>query len=84
MQSPLTAALDIEYPIVQALATEEANVHEIDRERVTDAAETETAYSTVFSEGWPGVPHRVLENETPLCLTRLRRRRHRERSPQLR
>ena len=46
------------------LATGEANVHEVYRERVTDAAETETAYGTVFSEGWPGVPHRVLENET--------------------
>ncbi len=46
------------------LATAEANVHETYRERVTDADETETVYGTIFDEGWPGVPHRVLENET--------------------
>jgi len=46
------------------LATEEANVHEAYRERVTGADETETAFGEVFDEGWPETPHRVLENET--------------------
>jgi len=30
---------------------------------VVAASETGTAYGTLFDEGWPGVPHRVLENE---------------------
>lgn len=46
------------------VATREANVHEHYRERITDAAETDTLYSTLFDEGWPDAPHRVLENET--------------------
>jgi nitronate monooxygenase len=46
------------------LATEEAYVHQLYRQRVLDADETETVYSTLFDEGWPGVPHRVLENTT--------------------
>jgi nitronate monooxygenase len=45
------------------LATEEARVHRQYRERVLDAAETETVYGTPFDEGWPGVPHRVLRTE---------------------
>jgi len=45
------------------LATREARVHERYRERVVEAGETETAYGTLFDEGWPEVPHRVLENE---------------------
>jgi len=46
------------------LATEEANVHRLYRQRVVSAEETETVYSTAFDEGWPETPHRVLENET--------------------
>ncbi|TQQ82960.1 nitronate monooxygenase [Halonotius terrestris] len=46
------------------LATEEAQIHRLYRQRVVDAAETETVYSTLFDEGWPDMPHRVLENET--------------------
>jgi len=46
------------------LATEEANVHRLYRQRVVDAAETETVYATLFDEGWPEMPHRVLENDT--------------------
>lgn len=46
------------------LATEEAHVHRQYRQRVIDATETETVYATLFDEGWPETPHRVLENET--------------------
>jgi len=46
------------------LATEEANIHRRYRERVIEADETETVYATLFDKGWPGMPHRVLENET--------------------
>jgi nitronate monooxygenase len=46
------------------LATEEANAHRAYRERVTGTDETETAYTDLFDKGWPGTPHRVVENET--------------------
>ncbi|MGA9403225.1 NAD(P)H-dependent flavin oxidoreductase [Haladaptatus sp.] len=46
------------------LATEEANVHRRYRRRVIEANETETVYATLFDEGWPEVPHRVIENAT--------------------
>ena len=46
------------------LATEEVHVHRLYRRQVLDATETDTVYSTLFDEGWPDVPHRVLENET--------------------
>lgn len=46
------------------VATAEARVHDRYRERVVDAEETETVYSTLFDRGWPDVPHRVIENET--------------------
>jgi len=46
------------------VATEEANVHRTYRERVTDAEETATVYTRLFDKGWPGTPHRVVENGT--------------------
>ncbi|WP_049915879.1 NAD(P)H-dependent flavin oxidoreductase [Natrialba taiwanensis] len=46
------------------LATPEARVHRLYRQRVLDASETETVYATLYDEGWPNAPHRVLENET--------------------
>lgn len=46
------------------LATEEAYVHRLYRQQVIDAEETDTVYSTLFDEGWPDVPHRVIENAT--------------------
>lgn len=46
------------------VGTQEACVHDRYRERVVDAEETDTAYSTLFDRGWPDVPHRVLENDT--------------------
>jgi nitronate monooxygenase len=44
------------------LATEEAHVHRRYRRRVLEANETETVHSTLFDDGWPNVPHRVIEN----------------------
>jgi nitronate monooxygenase len=46
------------------LATEEAHVHCLYRERVLNATETDTVHGQPYPEGWPGVDHRVLENET--------------------
>ncbi|AUV81402.1 2-nitropropane dioxygenase [Salinigranum rubrum] len=46
------------------LLTEEAYVHRLYRRRVIEAEETDTVYSTLFDEGWPDVPHRVIENGT--------------------
>lgn len=46
------------------LATEEAHVHRLYQQRVLEADETETVYSTLFDQGWPEVPHRVIENTT--------------------
>jgi nitronate monooxygenase len=46
------------------VATEEANVHDRYRHRVTEAAETETVAGTPYDRGWPDVPHRVLRNAT--------------------
>lgn len=46
------------------LATEEAHVHRLYRQRVIEADETETVYVTLFDEGWSEVPHRVIENTT--------------------
>lgn len=46
------------------LATDEAAVHRLYRQRVLDADETATVYGTPYDDGWPGVPHRVLANET--------------------
>jgi len=33
-------------------------------EVLTGTDETETAYTDLFDKGWPGTPHRVVENET--------------------
>ncbi|RKD97642.1 NAD(P)H-dependent flavin oxidoreductase [Halopiger aswanensis] len=46
------------------VATEEATVHEEYRRRLAESNETGTEYTTLFDKGWPGTPHRVLENET--------------------
>ena len=46
------------------LATEEANVHRLYRQRVLQAAETDTVFGTPFDDGWPDAPHRVIENGT--------------------
>ncbi|PSP89967.1 2-nitropropane dioxygenase [Halobacteriales archaeon QS_4_66_20] len=59
----LTLGADGAWLGTRFLATQEARVHERYRERVTAADETETVYGTLFDDGWPDVPHRVLENE---------------------
>jgi len=46
------------------LATEEANIAEAYRERVTTADESETVRTDLFDIGWPDQPHRVLRNST--------------------
>jgi len=46
------------------VATEEARTHEVYREVVTDATETDTVASTLFDRGWPDATHRVVENST--------------------
>lgn len=60
----LTLGADAAWLGTRFLATEEASVHRVYRERVLEAGETETVRSTLFDEGWPDVPHRVLENAT--------------------
>lgn len=60
----LTLGADGAWLGTRFLTTEEANIHRLYRRRVIEAAEDETVYSTLFDGGWPGVSHRVIENET--------------------
>lgn len=46
------------------VATEEAAVADRYRERLRESDGTDTRLTTAFDKGWPGMPHRVLENET--------------------
>jgi len=46
------------------VATEEANVADEYRDRVTAADETDTVRTALFDVGWPDRPHRVLRNST--------------------
>ena len=46
------------------LASQEAQVHPLYVEKVLQATETETVYSSVFDSGWPNAPHRTLRNST--------------------
>lgn len=46
------------------LATPEASIHPRYRERLLEAAETDTVHSRLFDVGWPDAPHRVLRNAT--------------------
>lgn len=46
------------------LASREAAVHPVYRQRVLGASETDTVYSHLFDIGWPDAPHRVLRNST--------------------
>ncbi|MWV39743.1 nitronate monooxygenase [Natrialba sp. INN-245] len=46
------------------VATTQASVHETYRERVIESDETDTRYTTLYDKGWPGMPHRMLENGT--------------------
>jgi nitronate monooxygenase len=46
------------------LASQEANVHLLYKEKVLQAAETDTVYSRLFDGGWPDAPLRTLRNST--------------------
>jgi nitronate monooxygenase/enoyl-[acyl-carrier protein] reductase II len=46
------------------LVAEEAATHEVYRESVINASPDEAAYTLAFDGGWPGAPHRALQNST--------------------
>lgn len=46
------------------LASEEAAIHPLYRERLFAADETATVHTELFDGGWPNAPHRVLRNST--------------------
>lgn len=46
------------------LASEEAPIADVYQQRVVDASEEDTVYSTTFDVGWARAPHRVLSNST--------------------
>lgn len=46
------------------VASEEAWMHPEYKQRVVDATETDTVYSSLFNGGWPDAPHRTLRNST--------------------
>jgi nitronate monooxygenase len=46
------------------LATEEAPAHDIYKQRLLDASETDTVYSQLFDVGWTDAPLRTLRNAT--------------------
>jgi nitronate monooxygenase len=46
------------------VASHEATAHLVYKEKVLQAAETDTIYSCVFDAGWPNAPHRSLRNST--------------------
>lgn len=46
------------------VASEEAFAHEVYKQKILEATETDTVYSTLFDRGWENAPHRVLRNST--------------------
>jgi len=46
------------------LMAREATIHPRYRERLAEAAETDTYYGTLYDVGWPDGPNRTLRNET--------------------
>jgi len=46
------------------LMSAEAATHPVHRERLLQARETDTVYTSLFDGGWPGAPHRALRNST--------------------
>jgi nitronate monooxygenase len=46
------------------VASQEAWMHPAYKQRVVDACETDTVYSSLFDGGWPNAPHRTLRNST--------------------
>ncbi|HKZ81677.1 MAG TPA: nitronate monooxygenase [Pyrinomonadaceae bacterium] len=49
------------------LASKEAAVHPLYKEKVLQAAEVDAVYCRLFDIGWPNAPHRVLRNSTVSC-----------------
>jgi nitronate monooxygenase len=60
----LTLGADGAWLGTRFVATEEAAAHEHYKQRIVEAAETDTTYSELFDKGWPGTPHRTLRNST--------------------
>jgi nitronate monooxygenase len=46
------------------VASKESPFHEIYKERILKAEETDTEHTTLFDLGWENAPHRVLRNKT--------------------
>jgi nitronate monooxygenase len=46
------------------LASQEAHAHPVYKQKVLQAAETDTIYSCLFDGGWRDAPHRTLRNST--------------------
>jgi nitronate monooxygenase len=46
------------------VASSEAWVHERHKQRIVEAAATDTFFGLVFTVGWPDAPHRALRNKT--------------------
>jgi nitronate monooxygenase len=46
------------------VASEESLAHPIYKQKLLDATENETMYSTLFDIGWQNAPHRTLLNST--------------------
>ena len=46
------------------LASEEAAVHSVYKEKIIEANEDDTVYSGLFDVGWENAPHRTLRNST--------------------
>lgn len=60
----LAAGADGAWLGTRFLATEEAAIAAVYRDRVREADETDTVRSELFDGGWPGMPHRVVQNST--------------------
>ncbi|MGA9669113.1 MAG: nitronate monooxygenase [Terracidiphilus sp.] len=46
------------------VVSDEANSHPVYRQKIIEAAETDTVHTTLFNGGWENAPHRVLRNHT--------------------
>jgi nitronate monooxygenase len=46
------------------VASEEAFAHALYKQKILEATETDTVYSTLFDRGWEDAPHRTLRNST--------------------
>lgn len=46
------------------VASEEARVHPIYKQRIVDSTAADTVYSNLFDSWWPDAPHRILRSKT--------------------